>query len=414
MKIGRTFGTPIAMALLALLPAADARAQSGPPSGIAFHSSRDSTSSSNHIYVMNADGSGQIPVTSGSSNDVRADISPDGTQIVFASNRSGGHFEIFVMHSDGSDIRQLTSTPAGITNTWPRGSPSGEWIAFQSNVSGAFQIHAIRPDGSDLTQITDSGINQFPAWAPDGTRIAVRRGVDIYVIDLTGGADPVRLTTIGPLNQMASWSPDGRQIAFMSTREQPGNYPSVFLMNADGSGQINLTPKMDSGIGTWSSRAPAWSPNGKHIYFTGIRPGMPTEQIYVVSADGSNETLLTAAGVNAEATVRQVRAPVITHITATPDVLWPANDKVVAVSVDVGISDDSDPAPECRITGVTSNETIVGTAWRLTGALTVDLRAERFGTGAGRIYTVSVTCTNSSELSSMATVRVTVPHDQRK
>ena len=111
---------------------------------------------------------------------------------------------------------------------------------------------------------------------------------------------------------MASWSPDGTQIAFMSTRE-PGNYPSVFLMNADGSGQINLTPKMDSGTGTWSSRAPAWSPNGKYIYFTGVRPGMPTEQIYVMGADGSNQTPLTAAGVNAEATVRHVRAPAITR-----------------------------------------------------------------------------------------------------
>jgi Tol biopolymer transport system component len=413
MKINRTFGIPlIGLGLLALLPAAGARAQSGPPSSIAFHSNRDGTS--NHIYVMNADGSDQIPVTTGSSNNMRADISPDGTQIAFASNRSGGHFELFVMNSDGSHVRQLTSTPTGITNTWPRWSPNGEWIAFQSNVSGAFQIYAIRPDGSDLSQITDSGINQFPAWSPDGTRLAVRRGLDIYVIDVTGASDPVRLTSIGPLNQMPSWSPDGSQIAFMSTREQPGNYPSVFLMKADGSGQVNLTPKMDSGTGTWSSRAPAWSPNGKYIYFTGIRPGMLTEQIYVMGADGSNQMALTAAGVNAEATVRYVRPPTITRITATPNVLWPPNDKVAGVSVDVAISDDSDPAPTCQITGVTSNETVSGTAWRVTGALTVDLRAERFGLGTGRIYALTVTCTNSSELSSTATVHVTVPHDRRK
>jgi hypothetical protein len=61
-----------------------------------------------------------------------------------------------------------------------------------------------------------------------------------------------------------------------------------------------------------------------------------------------------------------------------------------------------------------SNETIVETPWLMTGALTVDLRAERFGWGRGRIYTLTVTCTNSSELSSTATVRVTVPHDQSK
>ena len=84
---------------------------------------------------------------------------------------------------------------------------------------------------------------------------------------------------------------------------------------------------------------------------------------------------------NAEATVRHVRPPAITSITATPDVLWPANNQMVRVSVDVGVSDDSDPAPACRITGVTSNESIVGTGWQMTGPLTVDLLAQRFGVG---------------------------------
>ena len=131
-----------------------------------------------------------------SSNDQRADISPDGTPDRLRQQPEPAAIsKIFVMNSDGSDVRQLTFTPAAVTNTWPRWSPNGEWIAFQSNVSGAFQIHAIRPDGSDLSQITDSGVNQFPAWSPDGTRLAVRRDADIYVIDVTGASDPVRLTT---------------------------------------------------------------------------------------------------------------------------------------------------------------------------------------------------------------------------
>ena len=149
--------------------------------------------------------------------------------------------------------------------------------------AGAFQIYAIHPDGSGLTQITDSASNQFPAWSPDGTRLAVRRDVDIYIIDLVGGSAPLRLTTVGPLNQMPSWSPDGTRIAFMSTRELPGNYPSVFMMNVDGTDQVDLTKKPDSVTGAWSSRAPAWSPNGKFIYFTGTRPDLTSEQIYVMA-----------------------------------------------------------------------------------------------------------------------------------
>jgi Tol biopolymer transport system component len=396
---------------VSLLSAVGARAQSGPPSSIAFHSNRNGN---NNIYVMDPDGSNQTRLTLDSSNNQRPDISPDGSRIVFASNRSGGHFEIFVMDSDGSDVRQLTSTPTTSTNTWPRWSPKGEWIAFQSNVSGAFQIHLMRPDGSERHRITDSGVNQFPAWSPDGTRLAVRRDTDIYVIDMPDGSDPVRLTSVGPLNQMPSWSPDGTKIAFMSTRE-PGNYPSVFVMNADNieKNVRDLTPKPD-GASPWSGRAPAWSPNGEYIYFTGIRPDMASEQVYVMRADGSAQTLLTAAGVNAEATVRHVRPPAITSVTATPNVLWPPNNQMVSVSVNVAVSDDSDPAPACRITGVTSNESFAGTGWHITGPLTVDLLAQRFGAGAGRIYTLIVACTNSSKLTSTATVGVSVPHDQKK
>jgi len=415
MKMNRTLAIRLlAVVLLALFWTAGARAQSGPPSSVAFHSNRDGN---NNIYVMNPDGSGQVRLTSDPGNDQRADISPDGSRIAFASNRSSGvvtsHFEIFVMNADGSDVRQLTDTPTSFTNTWPRWSPNGEWIAFQSTVSGTSQVHAIRPDGTELSQVTSTGVNQFPAWSPDGTRLAVRRDADIYVIDVAGGSDSVRLTSVGPINQMPSWSPDGTRIAFMSTRE-PGNYPSVFLMNADGTGQTNLTPKLDMGTGTWTSRAPAWSPNGEYIYFTGLRPGVAGEQIYVMRADGSEQTRLVAAGVNAEASVRHVRPPAITTVTATPNVLWPPNNQMLPVSVEVGVLDASDAAPTCRITGVTSNESIAGTGWQVIGPLTVDLLAQRFGWGEGRIYTMTVVCTNSSELSSTVTVGVSVPQDRRK
>jgi Tol biopolymer transport system component len=363
---------------------------------------------------MDPDGSVETRLTPDSSNNQRADISPDGARIAFASNRVGGHFEIFVMNSDGSDVRQLTGTGPTVTNTWPRWSPDGEWIAFQSNVSGAFQIYKIPPEGGVPLQITDSGVNQFPAWSPDGARLAVRRDSDIYVIDAADGSNPVRRTTVGPLNQMPSWSPDGTKIAFMSTRES-GNYPSVFLMNADGTGeQIDLTKKPDDVTGVWSSRAPAWSPNGEYIYFTGIRPDQPSEQIHVMRADGTNPRLLTGAGMNAEATVRHVGPPAITNVAATPNVLWPANSEMVSVSVSVGVSDNSDPAPACRITTVTSNESFAGIGWRVTGPLTVDLLAQRFGQGTGRIYTLTIACTNSSQLTSTATLSVSVPHDQGK
>ena len=63
---------------------------------------------------------------------------------------------------------------------------------------------------------------------------------------------------------------------------------------------------------------------------------------------------------------------------------------------------------------MTSNESIAETGWQVIGPLAVDLLAQRFGKGEGRIYTMTVVCTNSSELSSTVTVGVSVPHDRRK
>ena len=109
-----------------------------------------------------------------------------------------------------------------------------------------------------------------------------------------------------------------------------------------------------------------------------------------------------------------MRAPAVTQLTVTPNTLWPPNKKAVSVSVAVLVADDSDPAPTCRITDITSNEPVPATAWQMTGPLTVNLRAERFGQGAGRTYALTVTCTNTSKLSSTATASVSVPHNRRE
>ena len=293
----------------------DADAFGGPRHSIAFHSNREGN---NEIYVMNPDGSDQTRLTTNSRNDVRPDVSPNGRQVVFVSNRiipldnPTGDFEIFVMNSDGDEdsVRQLTFNETD--DSWPRWSPNGRWIAFHSNVDGNYEIYVIRPDRTDLTRVTEyTGLDQFPEWSPNGKHLAIRRDTDLYVIDLDGSSSPVQLTdeAIG-FNQMASWSPDGKKLAFLSTRE---GYASVFVTDADCNCQINLTPKPDGvPASAWSSRAPAWSRDGRHIYFTARRPGVDgNENLFVMNADGTGVTQLTfktvpgvSAEVSAEAAVR--------------------------------------------------------------------------------------------------------------
>ena len=100
-------------------------------------------------------------------------------------------------------------------------------------------------------------------------------------------------------------------------------------------------------------------------------------------------------------------------LTATPDVLWPPNGQMVSVAIGVTVTDDSDPSPACQISNVTSNEPSGASDWIVTGSLNLSLRADRNGQGAGRIYSITVRCTNASQLSASAVVVVFVPHDRR-
>jgi parallel beta-helix repeat protein len=105
--------------------------------------------------------------------------------------------------------------------------------------------------------------------------------------------------------------------------------------------------------------------------------------------------------------------PTISGVTATPSVLWPPNGRMVPVTIGVAVADDSDPAPACGITQVVSSEASGSAGWSVTGPLSVNLRADRDGRGAGRVYSITVTCTNTSQLARSALVTVIVPHDLR-
>jgi hypothetical protein len=109
---------------------ATARAQAG---RIAFASNRDGNW---EIYVMNADGSGQINLTNNPADDGVPSWSPDGRRIAFVSNRDG-NLEIYVMNADGSSgqINRLTNNPAD--DVVPSWSPDGRRIAFDSKTAMA-------------------------------------------------------------------------------------------------------------------------------------------------------------------------------------------------------------------------------------------------------------------------------------
>ena len=108
-----------------------------------------------------------------------------------------------------------------------------------------------------------------------------------------------------------------------------------------------------------------------------------------------------------------VAAPAISAVTATPNVLWPPNGQMIPVKIAVTVADDLDPAPACRVTNVTTSDSAESSNWTVIAPLELQLRADRTGLGGTRVYSITVTCTNSSILSATALVTVVVPHDQR-
>lgn len=116
------------------------------------------------IYVMNADGGGERRLTTLSRHSDNARWSPDGTRIAFQNN-SAGEFNIYVMNADGSNVERVTSGP-GDKET-PSWSPDGEHIAFSSTRRGTTEIYAVNLRSRNVTRISNVKGNALqPAWGP--------------------------------------------------------------------------------------------------------------------------------------------------------------------------------------------------------------------------------------------------------
>jgi Tol biopolymer transport system component len=120
------------------------------------------------------------------------------------------------------------STPCRLTkiiNSYPAPLPDGSRVVFQSNRSGVFQIYSMKADGSDVRQLTNMPDDSYgPSYSPDGKLIAFAHGSggksDIYIMASDGSAAH-QLTTDGLDNSHPHWSPDGRRILFNSSRTTP-------------------------------------------------------------------------------------------------------------------------------------------------------------------------------------------------
>ena len=159
------------------------------------------------------------PVTQGSRFFTEPQVSPDGQWLATYSLDKTNN--IYVVRTDGTGLRQITDD--GFKNIAPRWSPDGKQIAFYSNRSGPFQVWLIHPDGSGLRQLTFGTATEtyyYPVWSPDGRHL-VYSSLDAnpFILDTTRRWDEQPHEPLPPLPDKGmtfaawSWSSDGRRLA---------------------------------------------------------------------------------------------------------------------------------------------------------------------------------------------------------
>jgi Tol biopolymer transport system component len=243
------------------------------------------------VFVMRADGTHIRPIADRAGAEFDGAWSPDGRRIVYRDSRRGINEddEIYIARADGSGARNLTRNPA---NDWgPDWSPDGRTILFNSDrEAGIPGGYLLSPVGSNLRRIGADAWIEYPAFSPDGARIAFMGHADgdyeIYVADLATGK-ATQLTDAPGSDGWPVWSPDGSTIAFASERDdcvhavedarcwnsgEAGEHHDIWIMDVDGSNQERVTPEFGHFV--------AWSPDGRSLLVSGY-------SLYVIRPDGT-------------------------------------------------------------------------------------------------------------------------------
>jgi tricorn protease len=261
-----------------------------------------------------------VRLTETSANDHGIAWAPDGSKILFLSDRDGKE-DVYLLEANDPEhpkfveahqfkVTRLTDTPdaeMGLSFT-----PDGKRVGFLR----AGKLWTMKPDGSDAKVVIDD-VHVFDyEWSPDGKWVAYARrdgsfSSELYVAPSNGPtpAKPVRnVTRYATFNGDVTWSADGRTLAFLSERRGPANLFVLPLQKPAAPGVTErpaslLAPVVDIDWEDIHLRArsavpvpvaeAAISPDGGKVAFRANNQG---EDLWVASTSGGHMTRLTTGG----------------------------------------------------------------------------------------------------------------------
>lgn len=244
------------------------------------------------IYTMDLATRQRVALTDNDTDNSYPRPSPDGQWIVFQSERDGD-FDIYIMDRNGGQVRNLTN------NDYPdrlaAWSPDGRWIVYSSdpNRNDLFELRRVPATGGEPEVLFSNGQrNSHPLYSPDGRYVVFTTGSDpnsgrtweIGRLDLTNNQF-VLLTQNDVRDASAVFHPDGQSLLYV-TFQDTGN--ALATMSLDGTNSRIL---YDTSGSDWAAN---YSPDGQAIIFTSNQTG--ADELYLLSADGVQVEQLTATG----------------------------------------------------------------------------------------------------------------------
>lgn len=206
---------------------------------------------SEHLYLVEADGTDLRQITRGDVSDRLPAWSQDGRRIVFV-RQAESSIRLYVLEIASGEPRPITPPSMGVYR--PSWSPDGELIAFAGVEEDVSDIWVVRPDGSELRRITEGTFfaADAPRWSPDGSTIAFtaklpdndgasREGWDVYLVNRDGS---------GPRNLTSTPDPE--------RNESPiGWIAGGNLLISESPGTINAGPGLPTQMGRWLEVTPS-------------------------------------------------------------------------------------------------------------------------------------------------------------